>query len=96
MEYTIKQQDKFRFIEEGQGEPLVLLHGLFGAMSNFSDLIEYFRHHNKVVVPLLPLFDLDILHTSVSGLERFVNRFIDARGYEDVHLLGNSLGDMLR
>ena len=92
MEYTIKQQDKFRYIEEGQGEPLVLLHGLFGAMSNFSDLIEYFRHHNKVVVPLLPLFDLDILHTSVSGLERFVNRFIDARGYEDVHLLGNSLG----
>ena len=92
MEYTIKQQDKFRFIEEGQGEPLVLLHGLFGAMSNFTDLIEYFRHHNKVVVPLLPLFELDILHTSVSGLERFVNRFIDARGYGDVHLLGNSLG----
>jgi 2-hydroxy-6-oxonona-2,4-dienedioate hydrolase len=92
MEYTIKQQDKFRYIEEGQGEPLVLLHGLFGAMSNFSDLIEYFRHHNKVIVPLLPLFDLDILHTSVSGLERFVNRFIDARGYDDVHLLGNSLG----
>ena len=92
MEYIIKQQDKFRYIEEGQGEPLVLLHGLFGAMSNFSDLIEYFRHHNKVVVPLLPLFDLDILHTSVSGLERFVNRFIDARGYDDVHLLGNSLG----
>ena len=92
MEYTIKQQDKFRYIEEGQGEPLVLLHGLFGAMSNFSDLIEYFRHHNKVVVPLLPLFDLDILHTSVSGLERFVNRFIDARGYDNVHLLGNSLG----
>jgi pimeloyl-ACP methyl ester carboxylesterase len=92
MEYTIKQQDKFRYIEEGQGEPLVLLHGLFGAMSNFSDLIEYFRHHNKVIVPLLPLFELDILHTSVSGLERFVNRFIDARGYEDVHLLGNSLG----
>ena len=92
MEYTIKQQDKFRYIEEGQGEPLVLLHGLFGAMSNFAALIEYFRHHNKVVVPLLPLFDLDILHTSVSGLERFVNRFIDARGYDDVHLLGNSLG----
>jgi 2-hydroxy-6-oxonona-2,4-dienedioate hydrolase len=92
MEYTIKQQDKFKYIEEGQGEPLVLLHGLFGAMSNFRDLIEYFRHHNKVVVPILPLFDLDILHTSVGGLARFVNRFIEARGYDDVHLLGNSLG----
>jgi len=92
MEYKIKQQDKFRYIEEGQGEPLVLLHGLFGAMSNFSDLIEYFRHHNKVVVPILPLFELDILHTSVGGLERFVHRFIEARRYDDVHLLGNSLG----
>ncbi|MES1224810.1 MAG: alpha/beta fold hydrolase, partial [Bacteroidota bacterium] len=92
MQYEIKQQDKFRFIEEGDGEPLLLLHGLFGALSNFQDLIEYFRHHNKVIVPLLPLFDLDILHTSVGGLDKFVNKFIDARGYKDIHLLGNSLG----
>src|SRR5215510_6871922 len=92
MSYEIKQQDKFRFIEEGQGEPLVLLHGLFGALSNFSHLIEYFRHHNKVIVPMLPLLELDILHTSVGGLAKFVHRFIEARKYENVHLLGNSLG----
>jgi len=92
MQYEIKQQDKFRYVEEGEGEPLLLLHGLFGALSNFEDLIEFFRHHNKVVVPLLPLFELDILHTSVGGLAKFVNRFIEARGYKDIHLLGNSLG----
>ncbi|MBL7762124.1 MAG: alpha/beta fold hydrolase, partial [Chitinophagaceae bacterium] len=92
MQYEIKQQDKFRFVEEGEGEPLLLLHGLFGALSNFQDLIEFFRHHNKVVVPLLPLFELDILHTSVGGLAKFVNRFIEARGYKNIHLLGNSLG----
>ncbi|MGC4035325.1 MAG: alpha/beta hydrolase [Chitinophagaceae bacterium] len=92
MEYEIKQQDKFKFIEEGEGEPLMLLHGLFGALSNFHDLIEYFRQHNKVIVPLLPLFDLDILHTSVSGLAKYVNKFIETRGYTDIHLLGNSLG----
>jgi 2-hydroxy-6-oxonona-2,4-dienedioate hydrolase len=92
MNYEIKHQDKFRFIEVGQGEPLVLLHGLFGALSNFEDLIEYFRNQYKVIVPILPLFELDILHTTVGGLEKFVNRFIDARGYRDVHLLGNSLG----
>lgn len=92
MEYNIRQQDKFRFIEEGEGEPLILLHGLFGALSNFTDLVEYFRPLNKVVVPILPLFDLDILHTSVGGLARFVHRFIEARGYRDVNLLGNSLG----
>src|SRR6201994_3885734 len=92
MQYEIKQVDKFRFIEEGEGEPLVLLHGLFGALSNFVDLIEYFKKHYKVVVPMLPLFELDILHTSVGGLEKFVYRFIENRNYRNVHLLGNSLG----
>ncbi|HEX2536184.1 MAG TPA: alpha/beta fold hydrolase [Chitinophagaceae bacterium] len=92
MKYEIKQQDKFRYIEEGEGEPLVLLHGLFGALSNFQHLIEYFRQHNKVVVPMLPLFELDILHTSVGGLAKFVHKFIEARNYNKIHLLGNSLG----
>ena len=92
MTYEIKQAEKFRYIEEGEGEPLILLHGLFGALSNFEHLIEYFRRHYKVVVPMLPLFELDILHTSVGGLEKFVYKFIEAREYKNVHLLGNSLG----
>ena len=92
MSYEIKQDGKFKFIEEGQGEPLILLHGLFGALSNFEALIEHFRKTNKVVVPLLPLLDLDLLHTSVGGLQKFVQRFIEHRNYNDVHLLGNSLG----
>ncbi len=92
MNYTIRQHDKFKFIEEGEGEPLLLLHGLFGALSNFKDLVEYFRKNYKVVVPLLPLFELDIFHTSVGGLEKFVHKFIEARGYDQIHLLGNSLG----
>jgi pimeloyl-ACP methyl ester carboxylesterase len=92
MTYEIKQDGKFRFIEEGQGEPLVLLHGLFGALSNFMDLIDYFRHHYKVVVPMLPLFELDLLHTSVGGLQKFVHKFLEHRDYTECHLLGNSLG----
>lgn len=92
MEYKIQQQDKFTFIEEGEGQPLILLHGLFGALSNFKDLIEYFRKDYKVVVPMLPLFDLDIFHTSVSGLAKHVHKFIELRDYKNIHLLGNSLG----
>jgi len=92
MEYEIKKDDKFEYLEVGEGDTLMLLHGLFGALSNFSDLIEKFRTTHKVVVPLLPLFDLDILHTSVSGLAKHVTQFIEHRGYEKVNLLGNSLG----
>lgn len=92
MQYEIKQHDKFKYIEEGNGEPLVLLHGLFGALSNFSALVDYFKQYNKVVVPLLPLLDLDLLHTSVGGLAKYVAKFIETRDYKNVHLLGNSLG----
>lgn len=92
MEYEIKHHGKFRFVEEGEGEPLVLLHGLFGALSNFKDLIEHFRNSYKVIVPILPLYDLNLLDTTVGGLAKFVRRFIEARDYKDIHLLGNSLG----
>jgi len=92
MEYEIKHSGKFNFVEEGEGEPLVLLHGLFGALSNFRDLVDYFRASYKVVIPILPLFDLNILDTTVSGLAKYVQKFIEARNYGKVHLLGNSLG----
>jgi 2-hydroxy-6-oxonona-2,4-dienedioate hydrolase len=92
MDYEIKTQGKFNYIEEGEGEPLVLLHGLFGALSNFRDLLDHFKLSNKVVIPMLPLFDLNILETTVSGLAKYVHKFIEARGYQHVHLLGNSLG----
>jgi len=39
MSYEIKQDNKFKYIEEGDGEPLVLLHGLFGALSIFKILL---------------------------------------------------------
>jgi 2-hydroxy-6-oxonona-2,4-dienedioate hydrolase len=92
MSYEIQQDGKFKFIEVGEGEPLVLLHGLFGALSNFEPLIEFFSTRNKVIVPMLPLLELDLLHTSVGGLQKFVQKFIEHRNYNNVHLLGNSLG----
>ena len=92
MEYQLIQDGKFKFIEEGEGEPLLLLHGLFGALSNFSHLVEYFRKTYKVIVPVLPLFDLDLLHTTVGGLQKFVKKFIEHKGYDNINLLGNSLG----
>ena len=92
MNYQIKEDGKFKYIEEGSGEVLMLLHGLFGALSNFKDLIEHFKKSHKVVVPMLPLLDMDLLHTSVGGLQKFVQKFIEHRRYDNIHLMGNSLG----
>jgi pimeloyl-ACP methyl ester carboxylesterase len=92
MEYEIIKDGKFEYLEVGEGETLMLCHGLFGALSNFADLIEKFRFTHKVVVPILPLFDLDILHTTVAGLEKHIAAFIEYKNYTNIHLLGNSLG----
>ena len=92
MQYEIKQSGKFKFVQEGQGEPMVLLHGLFGALSNFKDLVDYFKNRYTVYIPMLPLYDLTNLDTSVSGLAKHVARFIDHMKLKGVHLLGNSLG----
>jgi len=92
MEYEIKQSGKFKYVEEGEGQPLVLLHGLFGALSNFKDLVDYFKNTHRVIIPLLPLYDLTLIETSVSGLAKHVQKFIEFKKLENIHLLGNSLG----
>ncbi|MFZ9661078.1 MAG: alpha/beta fold hydrolase [Chitinophagaceae bacterium] len=92
MSYEVKELGKYKYLDVGQGEPLVLLHGLFGALSNFSHLIEFFKPHNRVIVPMLPLFDLDLLHTTVGGLEKYLTKFFEKIDVQGVHLLGNSLG----
>ncbi len=92
MEYEIKHSGKFKYVEEGTGEPLVLLHGLFGALSNFKDLVEGFKDKYRVIIPLLPLYDLSLIETSVSGLSKYVSKFIEHQKLKNIHLLGNSLG----
>lgn len=92
MEYEIKHSGKFKYVEEGDGQPLVLLHGLFGALSNFKDLVDHFKKTHRVIIPLLPLYDLTLIETSVSGLARHVQKFIEYKKLDNIHLLGNSLG----
>lgn len=92
MAIEIKQEQHFKYVEEGSGEVLVLLHGLFGALSNFEELIGHFSDQYKVVVPILPLYDLPVKETTVEGLATYVLDFIAHKGYEKVHYLGNSLG----
>jgi pimeloyl-ACP methyl ester carboxylesterase len=92
MQYEIKNSGKFKYVQEGQGEILVLLHGLFGALSNFKDLIDCFKENYTVYIPILPLYDLTNLDTSVSGLAKHVSKFIEHKNLTNVNLLGNSLG----
>lgn len=91
MEHQIITSGKFKYLEAGEGEPLILLHGLFGALSNFQDLFNHFKDRYKVIIPVLPLYDMG-LDTGVNALTKYVEKFIEYRNLDKVHLLGNSLG----
>lgn len=93
MNYDLQKVDKYKFIEtKGGKEVLLLLHGLFGALSNFESIIQYFSKDYNVVVPILPIFDLPIREATVSGLVQHVREFVEFKNYETVNVLGNSLG----
>ncbi len=93
MNKHIIKEGKFSYIETGENEDtLLLLHGLFGALSNFEGIIKYFGKSYNVVVPLLPIFELPIRKVSVSGLVDYVTEFVEYKGFGKVHVLGNSLG----
>lgn len=95
MEHTdlVKTEGPFRFLESGgSGDTLVLLHGLFGALSNFGGILNHFGSRFNVVIPILPIYDLPLLKVSVTGLVEHVKEFIAFKGFEKVNVLGNSLG----
>lgn len=93
MENHIIEEGGFRYIEtKGGPQNIMLLHGLFGALSNFSGILDYFGSRYNVVVPMLPIFELPIRKVSVSGLVEHVAEFVAHKGYDKVNVLGNSLG----
>ncbi len=93
MSYTLIKEGKFSYIEEGEGQPIIVLHGLMGALSNFNGVVSHFSKKGyKVLIPELPLYTLPMLKTNVRNLSKFVKEFINHKGLDNVIFMGNSLG----
>jgi pimeloyl-ACP methyl ester carboxylesterase len=92
MEFSIKEENGFKYIDEGEGEVLILLHGLMGALSNWTDVVDEFKKDYRVIIPLLPLYDLPLITTGVKSLAKFVHKFVKYKKLKNITILGNSLG----
>jgi pimeloyl-ACP methyl ester carboxylesterase len=92
MEYEVKQSGEFCYIDEGQGEPMVLLHGLFGALSNWDGVINAFASEYRILIPLLPIYQMPLRGARIEGLVSFFERFEEHLKLENITLIGNSLG----
>ena len=95
MNLTIKNDNKFTFIDEGKGEVVVLLHGLFGALSNWNTVIDHFKNNFRIIIPMLPLYTVPVRKAKLSDLNEFLESFVDHMNLSNINLVGNSLGGHL-
>ena len=93
MEEKIITEGKYRYIEKGEGTPIIILHGLMGGLSNFKSVLEHFpKKGYKVLIPELPIYTMPLLKTNVKNFAKYLESFIEFKGLKNVILLGNSLG----
>lgn len=93
MSHNLIKEGKFSYIEAGEGQPIIVLHGLMGALSNFEGVFNYFSKNGyKVLIPKLPIYSLPILKTNVKNLSKFLKDFMKHKNIDKAILVGNSLG----
>lgn len=93
MDEKIKEEGKFRYVEYGEGTPIVILHGLMGGLSNFDGVIDYFPNKGyRILLPELPLYSNSLLKTNIKSFAKFLDNFLKHKGISNAILLGNSLG----
>lgn len=92
MPFELKEVGKYQYIEEGSGPNLVLLHGLFGALSNWDDVINRFKDKFKIIIPMLPIYDMPFRKIGLDALVDHLEGFVNLRKLTDMNLMGNSLG----
>lgn len=84
------------FREEGQGPPVILLHGLGGAMYSWRYVVPALAPNYKVVTLDFKGFGLSDKPSdsdySIQSHSEMVEAFIRQRGYKDATLIGNSMG----
>ncbi|HLE55478.1 MAG TPA: alpha/beta hydrolase [Rhodothermia bacterium] len=94
--YTVQERERFRFVDHGPSTnrpAVVLLHGMLGALENWTATIDALASAGRrVIAPILPVYDLPLSETSVSGLVRYTVGLTMSLQLDQPVLIGNSLG----
>lgn len=83
---------RFRWLERGAGEPVLLLHGLMGEMDHWASTLEALGPFRRPLALELPIFDPELTDVSVPALAAYVRRFMEAVELPSAIVCGNSLG----
>lgn len=96
--YKIHKKNGFEYLnitpENTEGKDLIMLHGMFGGLSNYDPIIEYVDGHN-IVVPAIPLYKFQCRKLSIRRLSQWLHSFLKELNINTPLLLGNSMGGHL-
>src|SRR3954465_9602889 len=87
-----------RYFVGGEGDPLVLVHGLGGAASNWTELAPLLLPRRRLLVPDLPGHGGSTAPPGGSGLDPFADRVAavaEREGMLPAPVVGHSLGGMV-
>jgi len=88
-------QNNVSYTEVGQGPSILILHGLFGSLSNFESMMQLAKDKYRFIMLNLPLYDCELHQADLDGMLEYLENFIESFGLENFSILGNSFGGHL-
>ncbi len=87
------------YLEGGEGEVLLLVHGFAGDKDNFTRVARFLTPHYRVIIPDLPGFgdasrDMSASYRMADQVNR-LHALLGQLGVKQVHLGGNSMGGFI-
>ena len=77
---------KYKRIEKGDGRPEIMLHGMFGDISNWESVINRVSGSFRAIALELPYLELEPKLCSVGVLTEFLANFIESNKFKDIAL----------
>lgn len=94
--FDIHSAGEFTYLDAGshsREDTLLLLHGLFGGLSNFDRLIDALSGCGyRIVVPRIPLYEMRRKELTIPELAKWTARFAAFAQLDRPVILGNSMG----
>ena len=84
--------------DEGEGFPLVLVHGFLGSSVMWNPQIDFFKDNFRVIAPDLPGYGKSNKAKSHNSIQSISNLLLDClreKKIDKFHLLGHSMGGMI-
>ena len=85
MQHELIQEGEFKYVTAGKGPVLLILHGLFGALSNFNEVLSRFKNDFQIVIPMMPIYELPVNETHVKSLSDFIHRFVEHMEFSKIN-----------